>query len=95
MLLNVDYYHQDLKPVLARWALLWLAKEGLVVDPTTEPQLLAYLQGSRTAPNQVESGRDFQLLNLCSDWLCCFMPHCLQKIDRCVWGFITSHSLCG
>ena len=58
VLLNVDYYHQDLKPVLARWALLWLAKEGLVVDPTTEPQLLAYLQGSRTAPSQFESGRD-------------------------------------
>lgn len=82
ILLNPEYYDTDLRPALARWAVLWLTLKGLTIDAQVEPAVLAYLEGHRQTIAGLSDPCDVMLLNMCCDWVCCFLPHILQKIDR-------------
>jgi hypothetical protein len=83
VLLNGDYYHTTLKPILAQWAVLWLKQQGMHINSDAqETAVLSFISGKRAPILDIDSPRDFRMLNLACDWITCFVPHILQKIDR-------------
>ena len=97
VLLNVEFYHEQLKPVLMDWLLLWLESQHL--SGLSEEQIKAYiLHGSTgdvklTAAVEALSPKMLKMLNLSRDWLGSYMPHVLSKIDRVSFGLLNADDL--
>jgi len=99
VLLNPDFYHKHLKPVMAEWAILWLESQSLA--GLNDQQIADYiLEEDRASfvvrrPDLVElvnntlSPKHKKMLNLCRDWLKSYLPHVLQKIDRVSFGLLS------
>eukprot|EP01063_Lacrimia_lanifica_P039595 TRINITY_DN8724_c1_g4_i1.p1 TRINITY_DN8724_c1_g4~~TRINITY_DN8724_c1_g4_i1.p1 ORF type:complete len:4579 (+),score=2099.61 TRINITY_DN8724_c1_g4_i1:248-13984(+) len=93
ILLNLAFYAEEIKPVMAQWLYLWL--EAHHVTYLSEEDTLTYLtdpQKRMKMAEMVESTvpkHDIQLLNMGFDWLHAFLPHTLQKIDRVSFGIMT------
>jgi len=132
VLLNVEWYHELLKPIMAQWMQLWLesqhvagmsreqqmeyimadwtlleagidsktmeptearkCKEG---DPATDAVYALYqltrettISTDGTVTPRVNA-KALKLLNIVSEWLRTFLPHCLQKIDRVSFGLLS------
>ena len=97
VLLNPDWYHASMKPVMAQWAHLWLeaqhisgiSKNDIIkyiiegANSTVNPEL-AQLISEQLAP------KFKKMLNLTHDWLHSFLPHVLQKIDRVSFGLLNA-----
>ena len=98
VLLNSKFYHNDLKPLLARWQLLYLRHKRL---PSVEDKhLITYMtkghKADRQATNAVSvalSDEYMKMLNLSHDLLCHFVPFLLGKIDRVNFGLLTEVDL--
>ncbi|KNC48811.1 uncharacterized protein AMSG_00592 [Thecamonas trahens ATCC 50062] len=100
-LMDVDYYHARLKPILAQWALFWVRERALGSLASVEHEaLLAYMSGELEGPAAQdlagEHGTlgqllpvDMKLLNLAKDWLTSFLPHVLSKVDRVSYGILS------
>jgi hypothetical protein len=96
ILLNADWYHSTMKPILADWAHLWL--EANHVAGISKTDCCDFLvNGASTKWNAALADRierstltsnHRKLLNLAHDWLDSFMPHCLSKIDRVSFGIM-------
>ena len=97
VLLNIDFYHQQLQPVLLEWLLLWLESQHL--SGLTEEQIRTYiLQGSAGDEKLTQavsslSPKMKKLLNLSRDWLTSYLPHTLSKIDRVSFGLLNADDL--
>ena len=99
VLLNVDYYHEELKPVLAEWCHHWLQKHHLIglerndalkfmcegAHSDLHPELAARLND----PSKVDA-KHVQMLTLARDWLHSYLPHCLTKINRVSFGIFSA-----
>ena len=98
VLLNRGFYHKRLKPLLARWQLVYLRNKRL---PSVEDKhLLSYLMNGplkdRQAASAVQVALDdeyMKMLNLSHDLLQNFVPHCLSKINRVSFGLLTKQDL--
>ena len=93
VLLSDSFYHNQLRPILADWLLLWLRKQGL--RDVTDDQALRCLSGGAKDP-QVQaslSDRHVKLLNLGSDWLMFLMPHALRKVSRVHYGLLNTKEM--
>ena len=98
VLLNRNFYHKKLKPLLARWQLVYLRNKRL---PSVEDKhLLSYMMNGplkdRKAASAVQVALDdeyMKLLNLSHDLLRNFIPHVLSKINRVSFGLLTKQDL--
>lgn len=84
-----------MKPILADWIFLWLEAHHLAgisqsdvykflmegANSQLNPELAALIEAQLTVNHK-------KLLNLSRDWLDCFLPHILQKIDRVSFGIM-------
>jgi len=94
-LLNLDFYEKEMKKVFAKWLLLFLKAQhfaGLSDADTIEyictrpsRRVNAELNDKIGAlePDHVKT------LNLAYDWICAFLPHTMQKIDRVSFGIMS------
>lgn len=98
VLLNRQYYHQQLKPLIARWQLLYLRNKRL---PTVEDtHLISYMVNGPLKDKQAASAchvaldDDYmKMLNLSHDLLRNFLPHVLSKINRVSFGLLSKLDL--
>ena len=89
ILLSDAFYHNQLRPILADWLLLWLRKQGLR-DVTDEQARRCLAGGASDAQVQAAlSDRHVKLLNLGSDWLMFLLPHALKKVSRVHYGLLS------
>jgi Protein of unknown function (DUF3638)/Protein of unknown function (DUF3645) len=98
VLLNKGYYHKELKPLIARWQLLYLRNKRL---PTVEDaHLLSYMINGplkdRQAASAVQVALDdeyMKMLNLSHDILRNYLPHVMSKINRVSFGLLSKADL--
>ena len=98
VLLNKPFYHRELKPLMARWQLLYLRNKRL---PTVDDKyLLSYMiKGpikDKQAASAVEIALDdeyMKMLNLSHDLLRNFLPHVMSKINRVSFGLLSKQDL--
>ena len=97
VLLNIDFYHVAMKPVLMDWLLLWLESQHL--SGLSEDSIRTYvLHGSQdndalTAAVEALTGKHLKMLNLSRDWLGSYLPHVISKIDRVSFGLLNAEDL--
>lgn len=94
VLLDADnFYKEKMLPILAEWLLLWLKKhklgsaESVPMGLLRKTLLRKALTPAETA-QLVLSGSEWKMLNLATDWLQIFLPHCLQKVNRVTFGLL-------
>ncbi|CAJ1357239.1 unnamed protein product [Effrenium voratum] len=106
VLLEEEFFNEDLKPLLTEWLLMWLRSQG-VMDAGGNAQKLrtatvsSYLMRGSDQPAAKEEEEAFKdlpaaemkMLNLAHAWLSLLLPHCLAKIDRVSFGIMTSEDL--
>ena len=85
VLLDTAYYHDAIKPVVAKWATLWLQR--FMMTPPDCAAVAAFVAGGAAAL-KAEKANDMKLLVLARDWLGALLPHCLSKIDRVGYGLL-------
>ena len=98
VLLNRHFYHKELKPLLARWQLLYLRHKRL---PTVEDRhLISYMVNGPLKDKQASSAvhvalddEYMKMLNLSHDLLRNFVPHVLSKINRVTFGLLSKQDL--
>jgi len=92
VLLDNRFYDISVRPLIARWALVWLHDHFTGRVGVSNEILLAYLNGEIEANREaVETGLTAQskkLLNLAREWVCTLQPHCLSKVDRVSYGIL-------
>ena len=102
VLLNLEWYHEVMKPVMVQWMMLWLEANHVSGLSTSEVELYITSNGggevSRQSPEEarlhatMEEKVDvkcFKLLNLVKEWLRTYLPFTLQKIDRVTFGLLS------
>jgi hypothetical protein len=95
VLLDRPYYRNTLKPLLAKWMLLWLRTKHMT--GVEDAVALQYLEkGPRTLDAATleavqDSVKDDQmrLLNLSQEWLSSLGPFLLSKINRVGYGLLS------
>ena len=106
MLLDPSWYRKALLPEISKWILLWIkmrvwqVQEGGHGDktfPLDDAAALAYLRGDPQA-SELDLTKHLQsdcikLLNLASDWVVSYLPHCLAKINRVSFGLLSPSDL--
>ena len=98
VLLNRAFYHTHLKPLIARWQLLYLRNKRL---PTVDDRhLISYMVNGPLKDKQAASAvhvaldDDYmKMLNLSHDLLRNFLPHVLSKINRVGFGLLSKADL--
>ena len=98
VLLDKSFYHRELKPLMARWQLLYLRHKRL--PKVDDQQLLSYMINGPDADKQVASavsvalGDDFmKMINISQVLIRHFVPFVLSKIDRVQYGLLTKEDL--
>ena len=70
-----------------------LSDDGIVTDPTSRRQEDALkselLKRLYDKASKTLDGKAFKMLNIATDWLHTFLPHCLSKIDRVSFGLLS------
>lgn len=99
VLLNPEFYHKHLKPIIAQWAILWLESQALtglsddqILEYILEEDRMSFLTNKPELTNLVNSRlspKHKKMLNLCRDWLKSYLPHVMQKIDRVSFGLLS------
>ena len=98
ILLNKSFYDGQLRPLLARWLLLWLNTKQM--SGITDEQCLSFLMNGPRADealtqmiNNRLSGEHIKLLNLGYDWLRSLLPFILGKVSRVTFGLLSAEDL--
>jgi hypothetical protein len=103
LLLNQQFYHENLAHLLSLWCCLWLRdcediRPDIIASGGFEPwktAAISYMHSSGGDFNEAvaflaerTSPRSRQLLNLAKDWIRIFLPHVLSKIHRVSFGLL-------
>ncbi|OQS06902.1 hypothetical protein THRCLA_20266 [Thraustotheca clavata] len=98
VLLDNNYYDNELRPILAELAHGWLSHHFKMGKCTlTKEHILTYMQCEKldlTEQKHVEEGlseHGLKLLNLAREWIRTLLPHCLSKINRVSYGLLQKH----
>jgi hypothetical protein len=98
VLLSREFYDQKLRPLLARWMTIWMQQKR--VNDVSDDKIVGFLQhgplgdpASAEAINANCSDDSVKMLNLAHDWLDCFLPFTLSKIDRVNYGLLSAKDL--
>jgi len=95
VLLNTEWYHSTLRPVMTDWLYMWIETQHL--SGISEEHVKMYLnEGANRDHNPqlaqlIETTLSLEhkkMLNLSRDWLISYLPHVLQKIDRVSFGLL-------
>lgn len=95
-LLNLEFYHKEVKPLMALWAMQFLRSHHCtqlgIVDTLEYITMRPSLQQNEVLNKKVVALDDYNIkcLNLTFEWLNSFLPHCLQKIDRVSFGIMSA-----
>lgn len=87
ILLDLQYYTQVLKPLLARWLLEYL-HPLLVAVSISDDEIISYLMGNKQIKTEDLLSNSIKILNLARDWLQSYLPHILSKINRVSFGLL-------
>lgn len=98
VLLDRKFYHKEIKPLIARWQLLYLRNKRL---PTVDDKyLMSYMVNGplkdEKAASAVHVALDdeyMKMLNLSHDILRNFLPHVISKINRVTFGLLSKQDL--
>jgi hypothetical protein len=92
-LLSRNYYHTEMKPLFARWLLLWMKQQRL--QGLSDEDAVAYMLGGTASLVNLPGLHDVhsKMLNLGREWLHSFLPHCLSKLDRVSYGLMSASDL--
>jgi hypothetical protein len=98
VLLNKHFYHKEIKPIMARWQLLYLRSKRL---PTVDDKhLLSYMINGPLKDKQAASAvhvalddEYMKMINLSHDLLRNFLPHVMSKINRVSFGLLSKSDL--
>ena len=109
VVVSKPFYHERIKPLLARWYLVWLnqasnysegSEASSSLDKVSQDDLYAYLmEGNQAATgiasriNNLLADEHLKMLNLGHDWLKSFLPHVLHKVNRVHFGLLNLHDL--
>ena len=92
-LVSKNFYDSHMKPILARWLVLWIRAHKLPKMSDTE--ISEYLiKGQHASAIIIDKVRNHmadehvKILNLGHDWLDTFLPFTLQKINRVHFGLL-------
>jgi hypothetical protein len=100
ILLNSNYYHRVLKPILAKWSLIWLKAKGVASD-IPDAILLEYMTSGWSSSDvsslvtALLSKPQMVLLNLAYNWLNSYLVHVLSKINRVGYGLLKEEEMEG
>lgn len=82
-----------MKSILARWLLLWIRSYKL--PNCSDAEILDYIiHGSHSSPAMIRkmqtglADEHVKMLNLGHEWIDCFLPFVLQKINRVHFGLL-------
>ena len=102
VLLNEEFYHERVKPVIAEWLLLFFRNKKVSEALLPTDVALQYLcgnndvaeeameeQSKRKDPIDQLSSNEKKMFNLGRDWCTVYLPHVLKKIDRVSFGIMT------
>ncbi|CAK8991914.1 Uncharacterized protein SCF082_LOCUS2863 [Durusdinium trenchii] len=92
VLLSLDFYHKELRPILAEWALIWLKSSG-----DSEAKLLRFWCSATWPPADDEelshlSDAQLKAVNLIRSWLQTLFPHLASRIHRVHYGLLDEAS---
>jgi Ca2+-binding EF-hand superfamily protein len=100
VLLDNDFYHKEMKLVMAKWSYLWLTNHFIGPCDMNEKLIIQYIMNNYADEKekyiqlfQNLSKENIKLLNLTNDWLQTILPHCLTKINRVSFGLLTPADL--
>jgi len=93
VLLDSNFFNQNLAPIAARCCLVWLHRacnEELADVGFANDKIIAYLTGAGGFPQESERAapETKKLLNLAADWVQSYLMHSLSKIDRVAYGLL-------
>ena len=98
VLLNRKFYHRELKPLMARWQLLYLRNKRL--PSVDDKHLLSYMVNGPLKDTQAASAVQvalddeyMKMLNLSHDLLRNFLPHVISKINRVSFGLLSKQDI--
>jgi len=98
VLLDKNFYHRELKPLIARWHLLYLRHKRL--PKVDDQQLLSYMINGPNDDKQAASAvsvalsDDFmKMINISQVLIRHFIPFVLSKIDRVQYGLLSKDDL--
>uniref|UniRef100_A0A0G4G6D4 ubiquitinyl hydrolase 1 n=1 Tax=Chromera velia CCMP2878 TaxID=1169474 RepID=A0A0G4G6D4_9ALVE len=88
-LLNRAFYDEKMKPLLARWTVVFLRANHFtgLDDESTLTYILERPEGYREKLSTLDESH-IKMLNLAYDHLSSFIPHVLQKVDRVSYGIL-------
>jgi hypothetical protein len=97
-LLSKPFYHRNIKPLMARWQLLYLRNKRL---PTVEDKhLISYMVNGPLKDKQAASAvhialddEYMKMINLSYDLLRNFLPHVMSKINRVTFGLLSKQDM--
>jgi len=96
VLLDHQFYDTTMRPIMAKWALLWLHTHFIGKVEVNNQNLLLYIQGlpvdlDKNGLHPVEVGLlpdSVKLLNLAQNWVKSILPHVISKINRVSYGLL-------
>jgi hypothetical protein len=93
VLLNPAFYDSSMKPIIAKWILLWLETQHFIgiSEENMHKYILYGAKDDEALAHDVNSlaPKFKKMLNLSRDWLRSFLPHVLKKIDRVSFGILS------
>ena len=98
IILNRTFYMRKMRPLLAKWVLLFLSSSSSVgvVDSFAIEYLLDGRRSSRNVLSKVRrhcSDTSMKMLNLANAWINVFAPHCLSMINRVSYGLLSREQI--
>lgn len=92
-LVSKNFYDDHMKPVLARWLVLWIRAHKLpnLQDAEISEYLMRGQHSSKPLLDKIHrsmADEHVKMLNLGNEWLDTFLPFTLQKINRVHFGLL-------
>ena len=98
VLLNTNFYHRELRPLLASWMMMFLSAKRM--SGLTDDEIRSFLTEGPKGPAHIVAAVNAKLstdyvkmINLTYEWLASFGPFVLQKIDRVSFGLLSPDDL--
>ena len=95
LLLDQTFYHHEIKPHIARWALLWLR---LFIPPSavSSPDVIEFLHSSTVHPDKdlednlraCLTDHQMKMINLAREWVGVLLPFVLAATNRVTYGLL-------
>lgn len=89
-LLSVGFYHEELRPILAEWVLVWMRRRHPLGVP--DEDVVLYLCGETPKNQQLFQDlgeQPMKALNLSRGWLSVLLPHVMSRIHRVHYGLLS------